>query len=137
MVVAGAVDLRTAITHERLIGEASAGHRNICAPAARAASDLLPAAKGLGVEDRIATPGVAGAVVAGDLRLQRFVLVGMLAAAAAERQMYIVNANLPGLTWEVNYWAMMEDSFTNYHSEGHDDSMITNVCQFIVDEQKN
>ena len=58
-------------------------------------------------------------------------------AAAAERQMYLVNANLPGLTWEVNYWAMMEDLFTNYDSEGHDDSMITNVCQFIVDEQKN
>ena len=60
-----------------------------------------------------------------------------LFTAAAERQMNLAKGNLPGLTWEVNYWAMMEEFFTNYHSEDHDDRMITNVCQFIVDEQKN
>jgi len=58
-----------------------------------------------------------------------------LFAAAAARQESLVMGNLPGLTWEVNYWAMMEEHFTNYRAD-HDDSIIANVCQFIV-PQKN
>ena len=54
-----------------------------------------------------------------------------LFAAAAERQQALVMGNLPGLTWEVNYWAMMEEYFTNYRAD-HDHSIVTNVCQFIV-----
>jgi len=58
-----------------------------------------------------------------------------LFAAAAERQDSLVRGNLPGLTWEVNYWAMMEEYFINYKAN-HDDSIVLNVSQFIV-PQKN
>ena len=54
-----------------------------------------------------------------------------LFAAAAERQQNLVMGNLPGITWEVNYWAMMEEYFTNYRAD-HDHSIVANVCQFIV-----
>jgi hypothetical protein len=54
-----------------------------------------------------------------------------LFAAAAARQESLVLGNLPGLTWEVNYWAMMEEYFINYRAD-HDHSIVTNVCQFIV-----
>lgn len=46
--------------------------------------------------------------------------------AAYARQMEIVNANLPRLTWEVNYWSMMEEYFTWYAGD-HNDSMILNL----------
>ena len=51
--------------------------------------------------------------------------------AAAARQEALVMNNMPGLTWEVNYWAMMEENFLNY-SANHDDSIVANVCQFII-----
>lgn len=51
--------------------------------------------------------------------------------AAAARQESIVMGNMPGLTWEVNYWAMMEEYFTNYRAD-HNDSIVANVCQFIT-----
>ena len=54
-----------------------------------------------------------------------------LFAAAAARQESLVMGNLPGLTWEVNYWAMMEEYFINYRAD-HDHSIVANVCQFIV-----
>lgn len=47
-------------------------------------------------------------------------------AAAYMRQMELVRANLPRLTWEVNYWTMMEDHFT-WYSANHDDSMLGNL----------
>lgn len=53
-----------------------------------------------------------------------------LFAAAAERQNSIVTGNMPGLTWEVNYWAMMEKYFTNYRAD-HNETIIMNICQFI------
>ena len=56
--------------------------------------------------------------------------VGLFEAAAA-RQESLVMGNLPGLTWEVNYWAMMEEYFINYRAD-HDHSIVANVCQFIV-----
>jgi hypothetical protein len=31
----------------------------------------------------------------------------------------------------VNYWAMMEEYFLNYRAN-HNDSIVENVCQFIV-----
>jgi len=54
-----------------------------------------------------------------------------LFAAAAARQNSLVIGNMPGLVWEVNYWAMMEEYFINYRAD-HDDSIVANVCQFIV-----
>jgi len=60
-----------------------------------------------------------------------------LFAAAAERQQALVIGNLPGLTWEVNYWAMMEEYFINYRAD-HDHSIVANVCQFIIGrDEKN
>lgn len=47
-------------------------------------------------------------------------------ASASARQMEIVRANLPRLTWEVNYWTMMEEFFTWYPAD-HNDSMLTNL----------
>jgi len=45
---------------------------------------------------------------------------------AYERQTLLVKQHLPALTWEVNYWAVMEDMFT-WYSADHDDSMIMNI----------
>jgi hypothetical protein len=42
------------------------------------------------------------------------------------RQLSLVMENLPKLTWEVNYWAMMDEFFDIYPS-GHDDSIFTNI----------
>lgn len=46
--------------------------------------------------------------------------------AAYQRQMDLVSENLPRITWEVNYWTMMESFFTWYPGN-HDDSMILNL----------
>lgn len=46
--------------------------------------------------------------------------------SASARQTEIVRANLPNLTWEVNYWTMMEEFFTWYPAD-HNDSMILNL----------
>lgn len=54
-----------------------------------------------------------------------------LFAAAEEHQQTLVMGNMPGLVWEVNYWAMMEEYFINYRAD-HDDSIVANVCQFII-----
>lgn len=42
---------------------------------------------------------------------------------AAERQTELVRAHLPRLTWEVNYWTLMEDLFAWYASD-HTDLLI-------------
>jgi hypothetical protein len=42
---------------------------------------------------------------------------------AAERQAELVRAHLPRLTWEVNYWTLMEDLFAWYASD-HTDLLL-------------
>lgn len=44
---------------------------------------------------------------------------------AYERQTELVKQYLPALTWEVNYWALMEDMFS-WYSANHDDSILMN-----------
>ena len=45
---------------------------------------------------------------------------------AYRRQMELVAAHLPRLTWEVNYWAMMEEHFEWYKAD-HNDSIVMNL----------
>jgi hypothetical protein len=45
---------------------------------------------------------------------------------AYRRQMELVHAHLPRLTWEVNYWAMMEEHFEWYKAD-HNDSILMNL----------
>ena len=45
---------------------------------------------------------------------------------AYSRQMMLVRENLPKLSWEVNYWAMMDEYFDIYPS-GHNDSIFTSL----------
>lgn len=45
---------------------------------------------------------------------------------AYSRQMSIVKENLPRITWEVNYWAMMDEYFHIYPAR-HDDSIFTSI----------
>ena len=44
---------------------------------------------------------------------------------AYQNQDLQVRSNMPGLTWEVNYWTLMPD-FTVYYAN-HDDSILTNL----------
>ena len=46
---------------------------------------------------------------------------------AYQNQELQVRSNMPGLTWEVNYWTLMPD-FTVYYAD-HDDSILTNLKQ--------
>lgn len=46
-------------------------------------------------------------------------------AKAYQRQNELVKQYLPSLTWEVNYWALMDEMFS-WYSANHDDTMITN-----------
>ena len=48
--------------------------------------------------------------------------------AAYQEQTRLVQENLPRLTWEVNYWAMMDDFFLAFPAN-HDDSILLNVPQ--------
>lgn len=50
--------------------------------------------------------------------------------AALERQTQLVQSQLPSLTWEVNYWAQMEEHFIVYPAD-HDDTMITHILPFL------
>lgn len=45
---------------------------------------------------------------------------------AYARQTELVHQHLPRLTWEVNYWAMMDDHFQWYAAD-HNDSLILNA----------
>jgi len=53
---------------------------------------------------------------------------------AYQRQTDLVKQHLPALTWEVNYWALMEDLFTWYLAD-HNDSIIVNF-PYEADESK-
>lgn len=46
--------------------------------------------------------------------------------AAYEKQMELVEKHLPRLTWEVNYWTLMEEFF-EWYSGDHNDSLLMNV----------
>ena len=46
--------------------------------------------------------------------------------AAYKRQTELVEAHLPRLTWEVNYWTMMEEYFVWYIGD-HNESLIMNL----------
>jgi len=63
---------------------------------------------------------------------------GSMFIRAYERQTTLVLENLPRLTWEVNYWVMMDEYFNNY-SAYHDDSILENICLFIneIEPEKN
>ena len=49
---------------------------------------------------------------------------------AYDVQMSIVAENLPQLTWEVNYWSMMNKYFTTYMAN-HDELILHNICDYI------
>jgi len=49
---------------------------------------------------------------------------------AYEAQMKAVRAHLPQLTWEVNYWVMIDEHFIRY-SAIHSDIILENVCQYL------
>lgn len=49
---------------------------------------------------------------------------------AYEAQMLIVTKNLPQLTWEVNYWTMMEGHFITYIAN-HSELLLEKVCDYI------
>jgi hypothetical protein len=42
------------------------------------------------------------------------------------RQQALIEAGLPRVTWEVNYWAQMEEHFQWYPAD-HDDRLLLNV----------
>lgn len=43
--------------------------------------------------------------------------------SAHDRQTELIQENLPRLTWEVNYWTLMEDTFEWYHGD-HNDTIL-------------
>ena len=49
---------------------------------------------------------------------------------AYDRQLKLVAAGLPILTWEINYWAMMDGEFDGYRAD-HDDSLIANALTVL------
>lgn len=53
--------------------------------------------------------------------------------AAAARQQELVQAHAPKLTWEVNYWCLMEDIFTAYPAD-HDERLFTELCHYVGPE---
>ena len=53
---------------------------------------------------------------------------------ALERQTQLVQSQLPRLTWEVNYWAQMDDSFTVYSAD-HNDTLLSRVMMFVQRHQ--
>jgi len=53
---------------------------------------------------------------------------------ALERQTQLVQTQLPRLTWEVNYWAQMDDLFTVYSAD-HNDTLLSRVTMFVQRDQ--
>lgn len=49
---------------------------------------------------------------------------------AYKEQMRLVYAQLPHLTWEVNYWAQMDHLF-QFYSANHDDTLLSHAMQFV------
>lgn len=60
------------------------------------------------------------------------VLMGPGAAfvRAYHMQLRVVMAGLPTLTWEVNYWAMMDDEFDGYPAD-HDDTILAHALTMM------
>jgi hypothetical protein len=52
-----------------------------------------------------------------------------LFAAAAQTQANLVLHHIPRLTWEVNYWTLMEDHFAYYNAD-HNESLLTKICDY-------
>ena len=50
---------------------------------------------------------------------------------AYDKQLKLVAAGLPILTWEINYWAMMDGEFDGYPAD-HDDSLIANALRMFL-----
>jgi hypothetical protein len=50
---------------------------------------------------------------------------------AFERQSELVVQGLPKITWEVNYWAMMEEQFQVY-TGNHDDTLLEGLMEFAL-----
>ncbi len=53
---------------------------------------------------------------------------------AYDRQSQIIESCLPRVTWEVNYWAQMDDLFTVYMAN-HDDTLLSRVMMFVQTHQ--
>ena len=53
-----------------------------------------------------------------------------LFAPAAEAQAELVRLNLPGLTWEVNYWAELERLFHVYKAD-HNDKILAGLIGYL------
>jgi len=49
--------------------------------------------------------------------------------AAAQRQNDLIREHMPRLTWEVNYWTLMEEHFL-YYAADHNESLLTQVCDY-------
>lgn len=54
-----------------------------------------------------------------------------LFAAAYESQTILVKKYLPLLTWEINYWTLMDERFEWSYCD-HDESMLYSVCQHRI-----
>jgi hypothetical protein len=54
--------------------------------------------------------------------------------AAYTRQTELVRAHLPQLSWEVNYWACMDEYFEVYKAN-HDDTLLSRVMVFVQRHQ--
>lgn len=53
--------------------------------------------------------------------------------AAYARQQDLVERHLPRITWEVNYWCLMEDAFTLYPAD-HNERLLTELCHYVGPE---
>ena len=51
---------------------------------------------------------------------------------ACNRQTELVRASIPKLTWEVNYWTMMEEHFQQYWGD-HNEALLYQICNFITE----
>jgi hypothetical protein len=90
--------------------------------------------------DRILAPGCW---MAGDYGLDKVcwrfcgtLLIGHrdLFAPAYTRQMELVHMNLPKLSWEVNYWSLMDDLFHMIPAD-HNDLLLSRVITFVHKHQ--
>lgn len=52
---------------------------------------------------------------------------------AYARQQELVAAHAPRLTWEVNYWCLMEEYFTLYPAD-HNERLLTELCHYVGPE---
>lgn len=53
---------------------------------------------------------------------------------AYARQQQLVHMKLPRITWEVNYWAEMDELFEIYTAD-HDDTLLSRVMMFVQRHQ--